>query len=151
MCVWLVYDGQAESLGLIHPHIYASTCAYMCIHVHRRTHSVICTLYTHMHRYFYAVIGMEAFHEHEITFDTPTADHFLYDCGLGFIDFHCSLYMLFQLLTTSNWHDIMNTVRLSVCTFARCISGSASPLPRPDYPLINWLSLHLIWGCPPPV
>ena len=63
-------------------------------------------------RYFYAVIGMEAFHEHEITLDTPTADHFLYNCGLGFIDFRCSLYMLFQLLTTSNWHDIMNTVGL---------------------------------------
>ena len=73
-------------------------------------HTCMYTIHT-MHRYFYAVIGMEAFHEHEITFDTPTADHFLYNCGLGFVDFRCSLYMLFQLLTTSNWHDIMNTVR----------------------------------------
>lgn len=62
-------------------------------------------------RYLYAVIGMEAFHHFEITLDTPTADHFLYNCGLGFVDFKCSLYMVFQLLTTSNWHEIMNTVR----------------------------------------
>ena len=65
-----------------------------------------------LNRYFYGVIGMEAFHDFEITFDTPTADHFFYNCGLGFINFRCSMYIVFQLLTTSNWHDIMNTVSL---------------------------------------
>ena len=48
----------------------------------------VCTL----NRYFYGVIGMEAFHDFEITFDTPTADHFFYNCGLGFINFRCSMY-----------------------------------------------------------
>ena len=57
---------------------------------------------------------MEAFHGAKITIDTPTADHFLYECGLGFVNFRCSLFMLFQLLTTSNWHDIMNTVRIEL-------------------------------------
>lgn len=61
-------------------------------------------------RYVYAVIGMEAFHTYRISSDTPSSDYFQYNCGLGFKDFRCSLYIMFQLLTTSNWHEIMNSV-----------------------------------------
>ena len=64
-----------------------------------------------MHRYLYAVIGMEAFSKLEISDDTPYSDYFQYNCGVGFRDFKCSLYIMFQLLTTSNWHEIMNSVR----------------------------------------
>jgi hypothetical protein len=54
---------------------------------------------------------MEAFAGIEISPDTPSSDYFQYNCGLGFRDFKCSLYIMFQMLTTSNWHEIMNSVR----------------------------------------
>ena len=63
-----------------------------------------------LYRYLYAVIGMAAFSRFEISSDTPSSDYFQYNCGLGFRNFRCSLYIMFQLLTTSNWHDILNSV-----------------------------------------
>ncbi len=53
---------------------------------------------------------MESFHYLRITTNTPDANHLQYGCGLGFENFKCSLLMVFQILTTSNWHEIMNTV-----------------------------------------
>jgi hypothetical protein len=59
--------------------------------------------------FFFAVVGMEAFHQsepHQTVIDN-------YNCQLGFIDFRCSLLVVFQLTTSSNWHELMNAAMLS--------------------------------------
>ena len=62
-------------------------------------------------RYFYAVIGMEAFHGFDIQPSSQYADHFQYNCGIGFTNFRCSLLIVFQIVGGNNWNDIMNSVR----------------------------------------
>lgn len=59
--------------------------------------------------YFFAVIGFESFHGRR-----PAApeDAYFYEyggCNLGFETFGCSVLALFQMMTTSNWHEIMNS------------------------------------------
>ncbi|XP_065898997.1 uncharacterized protein [Dysidea avara] len=57
--------------------------------------------------YLYAVVGMEAFHDEP---ETQVLSYSAYECGLGFKDFKCSLLIVFQIVTTNNWHDVMNSV-----------------------------------------
>ncbi|KAK2561488.1 Voltage-dependent T-type calcium channel subunit alpha-1H [Acropora cervicornis] len=54
-----------------------------------------------------ASVGMELFH-----LAPETSDGYMYlpACGLGFKTFWCSCLILFQMVTTSNWHEIMNSV-----------------------------------------
>ncbi|XP_062498829.1 two pore calcium channel protein 1-like isoform X2 [Corticium candelabrum] len=64
--------------------------------------------------FMFGVIGMEAFHNvdpHETVVNEYV--HYNYQCKLGFIDFRCSLLMVFQLTTSSNWHELMNATMLS--------------------------------------
>ena len=72
---------------------------------------------------------MEAFHA--VTVGDSVFSYSAYGCGLGFQDFkyiimlivlvfkhlllpymdRCSLLIMFQIVTTNNWHEVMNTVR----------------------------------------
>ncbi|XP_071963410.1 uncharacterized protein [Antedon mediterranea] len=63
--------------------------------------------------YFYAIIGFEAFSNKERD-PTYSSSHYDYCCGLGFDTFSCALLVIFQIVTTSNWHEIMNSVMKSV-------------------------------------
>jgi len=59
-----------------------------------------------------ASVGMELFH-----LAPETSDGYMYlpACGLGFKTFWCSCLILFQMVTTSNWHEIMNSVSWHFC------------------------------------
>jgi len=54
-----------------------------------------------------ASVGMELFHGAP---ETSEGHMYLPACGLGFQTFWCSCLILFQMVTTSNWHEIMNAV-----------------------------------------
>ncbi|XP_071834733.1 uncharacterized protein [Apostichopus japonicus] len=69
--------------------------------------------------YFYAVLGWESF-SHIKPNLSYEADHYNYECGLGFDTFACSLLIVFQIVTTSNWHEIMNSAMLSTSSWS-CI------------------------------
>ncbi|XP_078590276.1 uncharacterized protein LOC144870285 isoform X6 [Branchiostoma floridae x Branchiostoma japonicum] len=65
--------------------------------------------------YMYSTLGMEIFFRKDPTtintgYDTSLWD---YKCGLGFQTFFCSLAVVFQVVTTSNWHEIMNAAILN--------------------------------------
>ncbi|XP_057304377.1 uncharacterized protein LOC130641552 isoform X3 [Hydractinia symbiolongicarpus] len=62
--------------------------------------------------YLLAVIGMELFQGYPVPTNTKDNVYFNF-CGIGFDTFACSLLMLFQMLSTSNWHDVMNMVHKS--------------------------------------
>ncbi|XP_074663159.1 uncharacterized protein LOC141915498 isoform X3 [Tubulanus polymorphus] len=64
--------------------------------------------------YFYAVIGMEAFSDSTLKIGNYSSEHIETGCGVGFDTFPCSLLTVFQIVTTSNWHEIMNVVMLSI-------------------------------------
>ncbi|XP_070578004.1 uncharacterized protein [Ptychodera flava] len=67
--------------------------------------------------YFFSVFGWELFYgaTPDSSFDT---DYYQYECGLGFQTFPCSLLVIFQVMTTSNWHEIMNATMLSTSEWA---------------------------------
>eukprot|EP00112_Aurelia_sp_Birch-Aquarium-sp1_P011904 Seg25.10 transcript_id=Seg25.10/GoldUCD/mRNA.D3Y31 product="putative voltage-dependent R-type calcium channel subunit alpha-1E" protein_id=Seg25.10/GoldUCD/D3Y31 len=55
--------------------------------------------------YLLSTIAMEIFHSYGL----PLKNQIYPDsCKLGFKDFWCSFLIMFQTLTTSNWHEIMN-------------------------------------------
>lgn len=54
-----------------------------------------------------ASVGMELFHRAS---ETSDGHMYLASCGLGFQTFWCACLILFQMVTTSNWHEIMNSV-----------------------------------------
>lgn len=54
-----------------------------------------------------ASVGMELFYSAS---ETSDGHMYLPACGLGFETFWCSCLILFQMVTTSNWHEIMNSV-----------------------------------------
>ncbi|XP_022782429.1 two pore calcium channel protein 1A-like [Stylophora pistillata] len=54
-----------------------------------------------------ASVGMELFHGAS---ETSEGHMYLPACGLGFQTFWCACLILFQMVTTSNWHEIMNSV-----------------------------------------
>ena len=116
---------------LHYPSVNTKTMVYFLIAGYIFFEAIVNTLYIPGCRYFYGVIGMEAFHDFAIPLNTPSADHFLYDCGLGFVNLRCSVYMIFQLLTTSNWHDIMNTVRTYQLAIAKCIEVTSYSILAP--------------------
>ncbi|KAI8479336.1 hypothetical protein Bbelb_429390, partial [Branchiostoma belcheri] len=65
--------------------------------------------------YMYSTLGMEIFFREDprtinMDYDTSLWD---YKCGLGFQTFLCSLAVVFQVVTTSNWHEIMNAAILN--------------------------------------
>ncbi|XP_064621124.1 uncharacterized protein LOC135484023 [Lineus longissimus] len=63
--------------------------------------------------YLFAILGLEIFYGW--TVNSHTDDTYAsYGCGLGFDTFGCAMLVLFQILTTSNWHEIMNNVMLYV-------------------------------------
>ncbi|KAL9958922.1 hypothetical protein ACROYT_G035999 [Oculina patagonica] len=57
-----------------------------------------------------ASVGMELFHAAP---ETSEGHMYLSACGLGFQTFWCSCLILFQMVTTSNWHEIMNSVMVA--------------------------------------
>lgn len=59
--------------------------------------------------FMFAVVGNYVFGktEPELAID---AYYFEYDCNLGFDTIGCAFFTLFQVLTTSNWHEVMNSV-----------------------------------------
>ncbi|XP_048579901.1 sodium channel protein type 11 subunit alpha isoform X2 [Nematostella vectensis] len=64
--------------------------------------------------YLFAAVGMEVFHD----FPSSSEGHmYLPECGLGFQTFWCACMILFQMVTTSNWHEIMNSVVESTKTY----------------------------------
>ncbi|XP_072031587.1 uncharacterized protein [Amphiura filiformis] len=65
--------------------------------------------------YFYAVLGFELFYN-----KTPATNHSspYCGCGLGFDTFWCSMLAVFQIVTTSNWHDLMNSAMVSTNDWA---------------------------------
>ncbi|XP_078000920.1 uncharacterized protein LOC144453484 [Glandiceps talaboti] len=67
--------------------------------------------------YFFSVIGWELFYGYspDTNYD---AGYYDYQCGLGFKSFPCSLLVVFQVMTTSNWHEIMNAAMLSTNEWA---------------------------------
>ena len=65
--------------------------------------------------YFLAVIGYETFQE--IPLNGTVAIDFAgspqaYGCQFGFINFSCAFLAVFQILTTNNWNDYVNTAIL---------------------------------------
>lgn len=63
---------------------------------------VLCAMYS------FAILGMELFYG--IDSGDPTDAYFYeYDCSFGFNSFGCAMLVLFQCMTTSNWHEIMNS------------------------------------------
>lgn len=59
--------------------------------------------------FFFAVVGLEFFHGR-----SPAAPEDAYyfeyrGCNLGFESMKCAVFALFQMITTSNWHEIMNS------------------------------------------
>nr|XP_054758693.1 uncharacterized protein LOC129264776 isoform X2 [Lytechinus pictus] len=69
--------------------------------------------------FFASVLGWELFYG--ITPDTSyDAGVYSYNCGIGFDSFSCSLLMVFQIVTTSNWHEIMNAAMVATTQWA-CI------------------------------
>ncbi|XP_030854181.1 uncharacterized protein LOC115929441 isoform X2 [Strongylocentrotus purpuratus] len=69
--------------------------------------------------FFASVLGWELFYgiTADTSYDTGVYD---YNCGIGFNSFSCSLLMVFQIVTTSNWHEIMNAAMVATTDWA-CI------------------------------
>ncbi|XP_035678896.1 two pore calcium channel protein 1-like isoform X5 [Branchiostoma floridae] len=65
--------------------------------------------------YMYSTLGMEIFFRQDPTSINTEYETSLWDykCGLGFQTFFCSLAVVFQVVTTSNWHEIMNAAILN--------------------------------------
>ena len=55
-------------------------------------------------RYFFAVIGVEAFHNLS---PTTCSNYHQVTCGLGFNTLKCSYYSLVQVIVNNNWSNIM--------------------------------------------
>ncbi len=89
-------------------------------------------------RYLYAVIGMEAFSRYSRKSDTPVAEYFLYGCGLGFKNFKCAGYIVFQVATTNNWHEVMYTVSHHNCTQSLSIPAVGIKLLTVFFFIITW-------------
>ena len=62
-----------------------------------------------VYRYFFAVIGVEAFH-HLST--TTCSNYHQVACGVGFRTLKCSYYSLVQVVVNNNWSNIMVQVGL---------------------------------------
>lgn len=65
--------------------------------------------------YFFAIIGLEAFMAFELTYSNEidfTGSPQDYGCQFGFINFWCAFLACFQILTTNNWNDYVNTAIL---------------------------------------
>jgi hypothetical protein len=89
--------------------------------------------------YTYAVVGMESFRH--IPIQQPVDhcyEHYKYGCGVGFVDFKCSLLMVFQIITTNNWHDIMYGVIQNAQTYAPVVYFI------PCFIIINLLLMNLL-------
>ncbi|XP_038075187.1 uncharacterized protein LOC119742954 isoform X2 [Patiria miniata] len=67
--------------------------------------------------FFYAIVGYELFYSQTPNLDY-TSGHYDYKCKLGFETVACSLLIVFQIITTSNWHEIMNSVMVSTTDWA---------------------------------
>ncbi|CAH1793102.1 unnamed protein product [Owenia fusiformis] len=67
--------------------------------------------------YFYGILGLEFFHGYEPV-RTYESGHYEYQCGLGFDTLSCSFLAVFQVVTTSNWHEIMNAAIVSTSYWA---------------------------------
>ncbi|XP_023932786.1 uncharacterized protein LOC106174392 isoform X2 [Lingula anatina] len=78
--------------------------------------------------FFYAVLGLEIFFG-QTDSSGASVQHYEYDCGLGFESLWnsmvCSLLHTFQLVTTSNWHDMMNDAMKSTNDWASLYFVSA--------------------------
>ncbi|XP_018673272.2 uncharacterized protein LOC100179610 [Ciona intestinalis] len=60
--------------------------------------------------YLYAVIGLEIFQDKTLYRSEArgyTGSYVEYGCGVGFETFGCSLLIVFQIVTTNDWHEIM--------------------------------------------
>lgn len=68
--------------------------------------------------YLYSVLGLEIFYGYKVNtaIDSSHTDH--YDCGLGFDDFRCGMLIMFQMVTTSNWHEVMNSAMMATSKWA---------------------------------
>ena len=81
-------------------------------HLVRGYDSVLFSVLRLVSRYFFSVIGLEAFHRERASAQVvETYDILEYGCNLGYEDFRCSLLMTFQITTSNNWNDIMNAVK----------------------------------------
>ncbi|XP_033628075.1 uncharacterized protein LOC117290662 [Asterias rubens] len=67
--------------------------------------------------FLYAIIGFEIFYDQEPN-ESYSSGHYEYQCKLGFKNVWCSLLMVFQIITTSNWHEIMNSAMVSTSDWA---------------------------------
>ena len=59
--------------------------------------------------YMYTIIGLAVFSDREPE-DPDEAYYAPFECNLGFDTLGCALFALFQQLTTSNWHEAMDSV-----------------------------------------
>ncbi|XP_071481798.1 uncharacterized protein [Diadema antillarum] len=76
--------------------------------------------------FFFSVLGWELFYDIPKD-ESYEAGVYEYNCGIGFDSFLCSWLMVFQIVTTSNWHEIMNAAMVAttdwVCIyFVGCFS-----------------------------
>ncbi|XP_022097939.1 uncharacterized protein LOC110983191 isoform X3 [Acanthaster planci] len=67
--------------------------------------------------FLYSVVGYELFYSQTPNYDYNSG-HYDYKCLLGFESLGCSLLMVFQIITTSNWHEIMNSAMVSTTDWA---------------------------------
>lgn len=60
--------------------------------------------------YLFLGIGLEIFAIASDYTDSPSENNYFhyYDCKIGFTSTWCGVMTLWQLITTSNWHDVMN-------------------------------------------
>nr|CAB3227396.1 probable voltage-dependent N-type calcium channel subunit alpha-1B [Phallusia mammillata] len=60
--------------------------------------------------FFYAVLGLEIFQNNTLANSSRQGyegSYVEYGCGVGFETFGCALLIVFQIVTTNDWHEIM--------------------------------------------
>eukprot|EP00051_Salpingoeca_urceolata_P021698 m.342774 g.342774 ORF g.342774 m.342774 type:complete len:1055 (-) comp19847_c0_seq1:33-3197(-) len=99
--------------------LWTTRAARVVLTLLRRVLPVMLTLFLYMliNLYFFAIVGMELFHKEQAA--PPSEAYFApFSCGTGFGSFECAFFMLFQVFTTSNWHEIMNSTIELTSTWA---------------------------------
>nr|XP_039267523.1 voltage-dependent P/Q-type calcium channel subunit alpha-1A-like isoform X1 [Styela clava] len=60
--------------------------------------------------YFYAILGLEIFQDQTLEKSKQSGfegSYVQYGCGVGFETFGCAMMVVFQIVTTNDWHQIM--------------------------------------------
>ena len=95
--------------------------------------------------YIFAIVGFELFQHYTLSPDMVEPDQSTqgYGCQIGFISFNCSLFAIFQILTTNNWNDYINTAIYPKDNTDR--PGWAAPIFLiTSFIFFNWILVNLM-------